>query len=983
MPKSSFSLETEVNYYSHVLVVDEVGGLATLLVDALLQYGCLINYFGKEKEESFYYLQGKDNFHFITTKSAIEEIGKLDYLFYFPADSSSDNNQTIDVWQIAEKHQSKLLIAASVENQQNEKLSRRVKDKKINARLAVFDHLFGPRIKTGPLGKLFYNGLKNQAIISLSPEEKIFPLSVKSLVGELIKLIFSPDSRGNCYLLEGREVKISKFVEMAHRHFPLLKVDFLENQRPQKNLSGFKKLVLEENLEERIKETGDWFSRHLLTEDQSKEEKVKEKNTEEREEKLLDNWNSQKKDLVLEEPKDASSSGNELGFIFSPAQTPDNSADNQTKEEKEAVSSLAEREDKKPLKKKNKQKSSLLIKSLFGSCFFALLLFCFFALPLLFSAASGMMGVRQLVQVKKAVEVGDFSLALQKSKAARKYLSISQKTVSVSGPFYALIGLEGEIEQVSEVFHFCQSVNDSLSFALISGQELANLANSFVRGESARWEESLGEIKANLSFAYEQASLAQSSLQSTEKGFEFLKQKEAYEKLRSYLPESRELLLKGQSLLAVLPEIIGLNGRKTYLILFQNNMELRPTGGFIGSYALANLEAGKLVNFEVFDVYQADGQLKGHVEPPAKLKEYLGEANWYLRDSNWDPNFVVSAKRAEWFLDKEMQVSVDGTIAVTLQTAQKILSALGGVMIPEYEEEITADNLFEKAEYYSELATFPGSTQKKDFLGSLSRALFEKIKGAKDKQLINVAGALFTSLEEKEMLLYFNKEEVESVITALGWEGGIRNFQPQTTSQSVFVDYLHLNEANVGVNKANYFLTRQINHEISLSPEGRVREKLVLLYENQSPSNTWPAGTYQAYLRLYLPKGTKTVSVLATDPGDINLWLPYDARLLDSTEKDGKSVLGIFLEVPIQKKRLFEISYELAGRLDLNQKLNPYLLLLQKQPGAHPSEYELTFSYPQGLVPVRVIPSAIMGQDKLLVTSRLTEDKIFQIDLAH
>ncbi|HUV72411.1 MAG TPA: DUF4012 domain-containing protein [Clostridia bacterium] len=942
MPDTSFNLETEVNYYSNVLVIDEVGGVSTLLIDDLLHHGCLIYYYGKEEKETFHYLQGKDNFRFLNSSSEINQLEKLDYLFYFPAEEKSEEISNF-VW-LLEKHRTKLLVCTDVENQEREKLAAFVERKEVNARLAVFNLVFGPRIKKGLLGNLFLKGKRGEkATVSEKPSKKIYPLFAKSLVGELVRLIFAPDSKGNSYFIQGKEIKLSEFVGLLQNLWPTTKVEFLNGQQTKKIPTSFKKIKVEQRLEEEIAETAEWFERNVLEESRV-EESFEEK-------KLVE-------ELALRSAPEPDSSEKKLDFLFSSLP--------KSEQEKEA-----------------KKETSPFKKILFGTSFFLSLFFLFFALPLFLSGAFGLQGIKQLVQLRKAVEEGNFSRAIKKSASAQNNFAFSQKTLSLAGPFYALIGLEKQLEQISEVFRFCQNANGSLKLALVSAEELVNMTDAFVKGETPAWEEELGTIKSNLSYAYEQASLAQSSLESSQKGFEFLRQKEAYQKLKKYLPQNRELLLKGQRLLTVLPKILGLKERKTYLFLLQNNMELRPTGGFIGSYALVNLEAGKLVNFEVFDVYQADGQLKGHVEPPAQLKKYLGEGTWYLRDSNWDPDFVLSAKRAQWFLDKEMQVSVDGTIALTLKVAQNLLASLGEVSVPEYEETINADNLFERAEYYSELGTFPGSTQKKDFLGSLARALYQRIREAEPKDLVNVAAAIFSSLEQKEILLFFNDEEVELVVTALGWEGGIRNFQPKESPNLVFADYLHLNEANVGINKANYFVEREIKHEIVLGEEGNLEEKLTLSYENKSSSNTWPAGQYRAYLRLYLPQGTRISSVLTTDPQNPSLWLPYENRYLDYFQEHDKSVVGVLLEVPIQSKRILEVKYELAQNFELSSRVNTYLLMLQKQSGAHASNYSLTFSYPKGFVPVRVIPSAVMGSGQLLVTEKLDKDKIFQIDLAH
>ena len=69
-------------------------------------------------------------------------------------------------------------------------------------------------------------------------------------------------------------------------------------------------------------------------------------------------------------------------------------------------------------------------------------------------------------------------------------------------------------------------------------------------------------------------------------------------------------------------------------------MELRPTGGVYRQSCSGNLADGRLADFSVEDVYTADGQLKGHVDPPPPISLLLGQEHWYLRDSNWDRIFV-------------------------------------------------------------------------------------------------------------------------------------------------------------------------------------------------------------------------------------------------------------------------------------------------------------------------------------------------------
>ena len=108
----------------------------------------------------------------------------------------------------------------------------------------------------------------------------------------------------------------------------------------------------------------------------------------------------------------------------------------------------------------------------------------------------------------------------------------------------------------------------------------------------------------------------------------------------------------------------GFSGTQSYLVLFQNSMELRPTGGFVGSVGKLTMVDGLVADFTIFDVYELDGQLRGHVDPPDPIRTLLSQEHWYLRDSNWDPDFFESGQRAAWFYEKETGQSVDGVISV-------------------------------------------------------------------------------------------------------------------------------------------------------------------------------------------------------------------------------------------------------------------------------------------------------------------------------
>jgi hypothetical protein len=984
MPDNSYNLETEVNYFSSILIVDEKGEISSHLIDSLLSQGCLVHYHGVETQENLGYLEGKKNFNYLAKFSEIENLSQVDYVFYFSAESQLLSKDTF--LGLTKKHGCKILVCLPLDSSQTETFLDLSKDKELNLRLVFYDSVFGPRIKSDLLGSLFTKGLRGSGVVlPINPLQLIYPIFVESLVGELSRLIFLPDTRGKSYFIRSSEISLQDFVDQVKTVYPGTRVSFINNETLDKKNGFLETIQVKENLNKKISETIEWFVRHV-PQDPVLVERVEEK-VETPESGLIE---SQIERRTREEIKPFVNLSVEdrLDFLFETEKKKVESQETKPEREDtnngpkihpESITYKVPVSHKEPLIPRKKTTRGRFV---FGLFTFIFLLFVFFSAPLVLVGGAGILGMRQLAQLKDQIEEGNLSSAITTSNSAKTTLVFSQRILSLTNPFYSLIGLQNQTQTVSEAFAFAQNLNDAATFSLLAAKDMIALGAGFINGESLDWEEAISSIKSNLSFSYQQASLAQSAIDSTKTGFELLGQTEQYEKLKKTLPEAREILLKSQNFIEVLPKILGFSERKVYLVLFQNNMELRPTGGFIGSYGLINLEGGKLTGFEVFDVYQADGQLKGHVEPPSKLKEYLGEATWFLRDSNWDPDFTISAARAQWFLDKEMQLNVDGTIGVTLEVAKNILAAIGEVEVPEYSEKINKDNLFQKAEYYSELGTFPGSTQKKDFLGSLAKAIFERIKHAEAKEMVNVGGAFFNSLESREMMLYFNDAECQTAVARLGWEGSIRDFSPQSDKTYVFADYLHINEANVGVNKANFFVTRKVDHQIKIDEKGKAEEKILITYDNQSPSESWPAGRYKTYLRLYLPKGARLTSSLITDPKNPSLWLPFDMKYFNNTEEHGKNVFGYLIEVPIKSKRQIEIKYENLQTVNPSQKINSYLLFIQKQPGAYPSDYTLTFSYPQNLVPVRVIPSAVVGNGNLLVTSKLNKDRVFQIDLA-
>lgn len=413
----------------------------------------------------------------------------------------------------------------------------------------------------------------------------------------------------------------------------------------------------------------------------------------------------------------------------------------------------------------------------------------------------------------------------------------------------------------------------------------------------------------------------------------FIKDRSFYKKI----PEVREKILQTKRIISEFSTLTGGEKPTTYLILFQNNMELRPTGGFIGSFALASFDGGRLTNLQVSDVYAADGQLKGYVEPPAPIKNYLGEASWYLRDSNWDADFPTSASRAEWFLDKEIDQRVDGVVGVDLEFAKNILKIVGPVDLADFNEVVDYRNLYEKTQSQVESDFFPGSYKKTSFLTAVSRQLLTRVSEAKENEFLPLALKALESLETRHVQVFLHNKSAQVAVSSLGFAGAVN--QPSCPG-NCYADWFGVVEANVGVNKANYFLERELSFSGYLSGQDLKRFLTVRLRNSANPA-LGDAGKYKTYLRLMLPIGVSINDALVTSGG-------FDeAQTPAVEEKSGRKEAGILVEIGPGQTKEVTFSWQEEVGLDF-EKEGEYRLYVRKQAGTLQDKIAVTLYLPQG-----------------------------------
>lgn len=497
-----------------------------------------------------------------------------------------------------------------------------------------------------------------------------------------------------------------------------------------------------------------------------------------------------------------------------------------------------------------------------------------------------------------------------------------------------------------------------------------NLVINILSGNIGDTTKLTENLTRSVSEAYERLSLIQATLTQIDLGENSEKQNQVIEQIGKKIQDLRAGLEIHQQLQQVLPNMVGVSGKRTYALLLQNNQELRPTGGFIQAVALLNFDKGSLVSYQVYSIYELDKKLPGQVIPPEEIKIHLGETNWYLRDSNWSPDFPKSSKQIAWFIEKSLGVNVDGVVAMNVFSLSELLKAIGPINLPEYNEVITDKNIEERMEFHSEVVLVD-SPKSIDYSVKVLTETLKSLTELKENSVPTLLSSLKKSLETKQTQIYSTVESEESILQILGWTGALT--QPSCPSRlsvvDCLVDTIAQVEANIGINKANYYLERKINHKIFVTRE-KAQHTRTIQFTNKAQSNSWPKGTYKTFMRFFVNPNATVDSVLING-----------AKLTENqvflSEEEGLTVIGLRVDVPIQKQVVVDLQY--STPLTVNKDFS-YVFYNRKQSGLDADPFSVTITHSPDIKPVLVAPNAnITGETIQFSANSLDEAVLFGV----
>ncbi len=555
--------------------------------------------------------------------------------------------------------------------------------------------------------------------------------------------------------------------------------------------------------------------------------------------------------------------------------------------------------------------------------------------------------VSQADQLKLSEAAGEFEKAQQTFEQTKEQLSFLQTGNQLAS--------SKNINSVNNLLEAGQEVSTAGQLFSESGQDLINWPELFIQANrdvllKQKPATDQPSLTARLNQDLQKVSQAIDHLQKAQ---ELLKEVDINTLPANYREKFAPLSAKLDSILALLteqrehfPAILKLLGDRyphSYLILLQNDTEARPTGGFIGSLLLVDVNDGLITRAEFKDVYSYDGQLSENIPAPEDIAQITD--NWRLRDSNYSPDFAISAEKAAWFLQKSKGPSVDTVIAVNQSIIADLIAELGPLKIPELKSNLTSTNFQFLLSYLVETKYY-GAENPKIILSKTIDAFKEKLLHTDNPK--GLLRSIITGFSQQKILFYSRDAQIQKLFADF-------HLTPRPQTPTANEDYLQVIATSIGGNKSDLFMSQDLNHKTYIDADGNIYDELTITREHhftQADLDRW-----NNLLRKFeLPTLSDDMArLLGSGDNLVNLkiYLPFDSQLLESSSSPGAKAPAISIrhDPELQKTYFLTQMHTQSGeistmtiryKLPFQLKLLPadiYRLVVDKQIGLVPNRF--------------------------------------------
>lgn len=443
--------------------------------------------------------------------------------------------------------------------------------------------------------------------------------------------------------------------------------------------------------------------------------------------------------------------------------------------------------------------------------------------------------------------------------------------------------------------------------------------------------------------------------------------------LRQQLHEGQELINQSIPILRLAPAFSGYPEEANYLIMFQNNDELRPSGGFLGSYARLDIaNFGEIKKLEASDIYHLDMPSIGktNYEPPAPIAKYLGVENWYLRDANWSPDWPSAARQIQEMFQAQslaignVEPELKGVLAITPDFVANLLGLTGPITVRG--ESYAPENMQALLQYNVEVAYLDegiSSWDRKDIINELIAELKSRLMNLPLSDYPELIQRLTTSIERKDLLFYFNNPSLQSAAMSLNATGEIKDVKG---------DYFMVVDANLAAFKSDAVMKKNISYQITEN-EDKLRSSIKLSYYHGGDFD-WRTTRYRSYTRILTPLGSELINIEGLNINEADL-INYDDLNLN------KRVFGFFWVIEPGRSREISVNYYLPDNIKRDfEKNKEYNLYIQRQAGSRNENLSVAIALNNNFAKIypKDLDGLILEEKNIYLRTKLEKDFILK-----
>lgn len=390
----------------------------------------------------------------------------------------------------------------------------------------------------------------------------------------------------------------------------------------------------------------------------------------------------------------------------------------------------------------------------------------------------------------------------------------------------------------------------------------------------------------------------------------------------------------------MLLDILGADRDRQYLFLFQNNQELRATGGFIGSYGVMDMSKGNIESLKIEEIYNPDGQMKEFIQPPRPLQDIT--PRWFLRDANWFPHFPTSARQIIDMYEHTGGATPDGIVTITPTMIEFFLEITGPIEMKDYGEVVTADNFLELTQYETS-ENYQNPDNPKQFIADLAPKMLSQVMESEKEDFSQIVQKLVKAIEQRHIMMYFQDQELQNTVSEMNLAGEVYETEK---------DYLMINHNNIGGYKTDGVMQDRFDMETEITDNGEVINTVTVRRKHHGGNTDFEGWNEDNinYMRIYTPQGAQLLNASGFEDRELKEWEAniesYDrSRRLREIERSqtthqeyhltqgqeaGKDVFSGWVTTEPQETSEVRIRYKLPFRVN---EESLYSFILQKQSG--------------------------------------------------